>query len=417
MEDFFDNFDWEDMAMIGGMAEEFAEEERDRRRSKRKSYRDPEGEFDFDNGFRRRPEKSRYSRKTPRRKPFEQYAHDVACGRKHHHDPLFGPAKRRRGMSRNTKNYTDTVLYGVQVKNAHLVSESFLRFICTVLYGHPEQEIDSIVFDPNGKPVVDGHEVFAIFDAGTGTITINLRRHFANAVRVAEHGLMGFSIHASIWSGMVDSFLHEFKHALDVYENDGQTHRIQENQERIADQWASEAKTYFARQGKAEMSELTEEPYFGPLVTKFLKQAAERHPTEWAQEQQKMNNAGIFYRNKQAGIEIHTMEEFYVHSFQGLDQDEFGLRLNACLKRERELEEKVWNHEEMCELALKEAISSNHKVKIDHVDAEAAHFSHIMVPQQITSKNYYLWVDAVDEEIDESISIRVDLIRTIKFMS
>jgi hypothetical protein len=265
--------------------------------------------------------------------------------------------------------------------------------------------------------VVDGHEVFAIFDAGNRTITVNMRPHFANAIRVAEHGLMGFSMHASIWSGMVGSFLHEFKHALDVYEDDGRTYQIREEQERIADQWASEAKTYFARQGQAEMPELTEEPYFGPLVTKFLKQVTEHTPTEWAQEQQEMTNAGVFYRNKQAGIEIRsTMEEFYEHSYQGLNQDEFGLRLNACLKRENELEEKIWNHEEMCELALKEAISTNHRVRIDHVDAGGTHFSHIMVPQQITSKNYYLWVDAVDEETGELTSIRVDRIRTVEFL-
>ena len=56
------------------------------------------------------------------------------------------------------------------------------------------------------------------------------------------------------------------------------------------------------------MPELTEEPYFGPLLTKFLKQVTEHHPIEWAQVQQDMTNAGVFYRNKQAGIEIRTME-------------------------------------------------------------------------------------------------------------
>jgi len=216
---------------------------------------------------------------------------------------------------------------------------------------------------------------------------------------------------------MVGSFLHEFKHALDVYEDGGRTHQIREKQERIADQWASGAKTYFARQGQAEMPELTEEPYFGPLLTKFLKQVTEHHPTEWAQEQQEMIKAGVFYRNKQIGIEIRTMEEFYEHSFQGLDQDEFGQRLNACLASERELEEEVWNHEEMCELALKEAISINHRVRIEHVDAEGAHHSQIMVPRKITSKNYYLWIDAVEEVTGESTSIRADRIQTVVFLA
>ena len=209
IDDFFDDFDWEDMAMIGGMADEFSEEQRDRRRWEgegerdhhrrvREEYLDPEDEFDFDNGFRRRPAESHFSRRRPRRKPFEQYAYEVARGLKHHHDPLFGPAKRRRGVSRGTKNYTDTILYGVLVKNSHLASENFLKFVCTVLYGHPDQEIDCIIFDPDGNPVFDGHEVFSTFDRGSRTITVNLRRHFANAVRVAEHGYTGFSIYSLI---------------------------------------------------------------------------------------------------------------------------------------------------------------------------------------------------------------------------
>ena len=417
MEDFFDDFDWEDMAMIGGMAEEFAEEERDRRRWEREMHLDPEDEFDFDNGFQRRPARSNCSRRRPRRKPFEQYADEVARGLKHHHDPLFGPAKRRRGVSKRPKNYTDTTLYGVLVKNAHLVSESFLKFVCTILYGHPDQEIDSIVFDPNGNPFFDGHEVFSTFDRGSQTIIMNLRRHFANAVRVAEHGYTGFSMHALIWSGLVGSVLHELKHALDACEAGYMESVPSEEQERIADQWSSEAKTYFARQGNSEIPELSEEPYFGPLVTQFMQKVTEYDPPVWVQEQQEMINTGIYYRNKESGIEIPTMQEFYEHSYQGLQNDEFGQRLNACLKRENELEEKIWHQEEMCELALKEAISTNHKVRVDYVDAGGTHFSHILLPNTISTKSYYLWLEASQEESDEISSIRVDRILEVVFLT
>jgi hypothetical protein len=386
MEDFFDDFDWEQMAMIGGMADEFAEEERDRHRREREEYLDPKDEFDFDNGFRRRPTMSNYSSRRPRRKPFEQYAYEVARGLKHHHDPLFGPAKRRRGVSRRPKNFTDTILYGVLVKNAHLVSENFLKFVCTIFYGYPDQEIDSIIFDPEGNPIVDGHEVFSTFDRGSRTITINLRRHFANAVRVAEHGYTGFSMHALIWSGMVGTVLHELKHALDANEADYMDYVPREEQERIADQWTSEAKTYFARQGNSEMPELSAEPYFGPLVTKFLDQVIEIDQPEWALDQHKIINAGIFYRNKDVGIEIYSMQVFYEHSYQGLTGNEYGKRLNACLQTANELEEQIWKQEEISEIAINEAIVTGRRVRIDHVDAAGTHHDQILLPQTISAK-------------------------------
>ena len=417
MEDFFDDFDWEDMAMIGSMADEFAEEKRDRRRWEREEYLDPEDEFDFDNGYRRRPVRPRYTRKIPRRKPFEQYADDVAHGRKSHHDPLFGPAKYRRGLSGGPAIFTDTVLYGVKAKNAHLVSENSLRFICTVFYGYPDQELESIVFDPDGQPVIDGHEVFATFDRNTRTIIVNLRRHFANAIRVAEHGYTGFSIPALIWTGLVGSFLHEFKHTLDAYEIGYMDTVPRAEQERVADQWAAEAKTYFARQEQAEMPELSEEPYFGPLVNKYLERFALDNTPEWIQNQREMITAGIFYRNKTAGIEIYSMQEFYESSYRGLDGDEFGRRLNAGLKAQQGLEEEIWKREEMSELALNQAISNSRIVRISHADADGKILHNVVTPQEISTKDYYLWVRAIDRETKNVLSIRVDRIQEVVFLA
>ena len=416
MEDFFDDFDWEDMAMIGGMAEEFAEEKRDRRRRKQESFQDPEDEIDIDNDLRSRPPRPHYSKRRPRRKPFEQYAYEVAKGLKHHHDPLFGPAKPRRGPSRAPKNYHETTLYGVLVKNAHLVSEDFLKFVCTILYAHKDQEIDQLVFDPDGNPVVDDHEVFSTFDRGTCSITINLRRHFANAIRVAEHGYTGFSIHALIWVAMVNNVLHELKHALDAYDTGYMDRVPREEQERIADQWASEAKTFFARQGQTEMPELSAEPYFGPLVNKFIDRFTGNQMPEWLLAQQELINAGIFYRDKDAGIEIHTMQEFYEHSYRGLDGDEFGKRLNTCIELEQEREKKIWKQEEFSEMAIKEAIFTGRSMRIDYVDSEGLQFSQTLLPQTIFGKNYYYWVESIEEVSGKIITIRLDRIGMIEFL-
>jgi hypothetical protein len=417
MEDFFDDLDWEDMAMIGGMAEEFTEEERDRRRWDRKEYRDPEDEFDFDNGFRRRPARSHFTRRRPKRMPFEQYAYEVAVGLKHHHDPLYGPAQLRRGPNRAPKNYRDTTLYGVLARNAHLVNENFLKFVCMILYHHKDQDLDQIIFDSNGKPVVDNHEVFSTYDRGTRIITMNLRKYFGNAVRVAEHGFTGFSIHSLIWITMISGFLHELKHALDACDPGYMDYVPREEQERVADGWAGEAKTFYASQGYTEMPQLSEEPYFGPLVNKYLKLVTKNSPPDWALNQQEMIDAGIFYRNNEAGIEICSMKEYYELSLRGLDGDELGRRLNDCHKIESGLEEQIWKQEEMSEMALREAISTNRSVRIKYVNADGSQFSQLIYPKTIFYRNYYLWVDAIDENSGELTSFRVDLIQRVTFLS
>jgi hypothetical protein len=57
-------------------------------------------------------------------------------------------------------------------------------------------------------------------------------------------------------------------------------------QERIAAQWAAEAKTYFARHGHAQMPALSEEPYFAPLVAKLPARLMKQDPPpDWARKQ------------------------------------------------------------------------------------------------------------------------------------
>ena len=119
-----------------------------------------------------------------------------------------------------------------------------------------------------------------------------------------------------------------------------------EEQERVADGWAAEAKSVYASNGHIEMPELGEEPYFGPMVKRYLKLVTEKSPPEWALNHQEMITSGVFYRNKSAGIEIRGMQEYYELALRGLDGDEFGRRLNDCVKKEypelyTELEEKT----------------------------------------------------------------------------
>jgi hypothetical protein len=417
MTDFFDDFGWEDMAIWGGLADEFADEERQRRRMEREQQWDPDDELDDD---WKRPV-SEYSRpqsdKIPRREPFQQYADDVCHKRKSIHDPLIGPAKSPKGLSGDPRNLTDTTLYGVKVKNAHLVSENFLKFIYLALYGHRDNDVKTIVLDPTGQPVVDGKEVFAIYDAGAQTIIFNLRRHFGNAMRVVEHGITGYSMHALIWAAMVLNFLHELKHALDRFEYPDVPYEMRDQQEAVAEQWASEARTWFSREGYCEMPAHTDEPYFGPLMAEFLDRAVEKDPSNWAAQQKDMLAKGTYYRNDGEKIEIKSMQEFYELSYQGLEEEGFGSFLNYLVGQELREEEKIWKQEELNELALTEAVRDGHRLRIDYTDQDGQSTTQILVPQKIVRGKFYLWVESIDARGGALPRYRIDLIESIVFLA
>ena len=417
MTDFFDDFGWEDMAFWGGMADEFAEEERERLRMEREQYGYPEDEFDDERDRPGREYRRPQTSKIIRRRPFEQYVDDVCHKRKSVDDPLIGPSKARKGLSGDSQNLTDTVLYGVRVNNAHLVSESFLRFIYTALYGHPSNNLATIVFDPGGNPVVDGNEVFGIYDSRARSIVINLRRHFGNAMRIVEHDQTGHSMHALIWSTMVLNFLHELKHALDKYEHPDVPFEMRAEQEALAEHWASEARTWFARGGHCEMPPHTSEPYFGQLMVEFLDRAVAKDPSGWAVKQKDMLAKGTYYRKEAEKIEIESMQEYYELSYQGLKQEGLGRILNMCVEQELHLEEKIWHQEELNEQALEEAVSMNHRIRIDYTDPDGQRLSHAIVPKKVVKGKFYLWVESVDQETGALLKYRVDLIENIVFLT
>jgi hypothetical protein len=342
--------------------------------------------------------------------------HDCNRKRKTLDDPLVGPSRAQKGIKRGHGFHTEATVYGVRVKNAHLVSENFLRFIYMALYAHRDNDLEAIIFDPDGNPVVDGREVFAIYDAGSNSIVINLRRHFENAMRVAEHGITNFSMHALIWSVMVGSFLHEFKHALDRYENPDVPYEMRAEQESIAEQWATEARTAFARYGHTELPAISEEPYFGPLVTEFLDRIIGDGQPQWAVRQRLMLNDGVYYRNVKGAFDIRSMRKFYELSYRGLDQDGPGRYLNQCVGNEQAEEEELWRQEEMAETAAKEAIEKGYRIKIDYVTKNGTLYKDRLIqPERIFSKNGYIYVEAFCELRQSKRRFRIDRIQNIIF--
>jgi hypothetical protein len=414
--DFFDDFDWEDMALAGSMAEEMSEEERRMRWLEEEGFVDANGD-DFLEEPRRRPRRPKArGRRRPVRKPFEQWLDDYLHGRKQLHDPLYGPSRTPGPSTVGRPASAKAVILGVPVFNAQLVSEKYLKFICIALSVFPEHALNGIFLDDDGTPVVDGEAVFGIFDAGNRTIRINLRRHLENAVRIVEHGIAGFSIRHIIWDSMLRVFLHEIKHALDTQGGEPSAGIDRSQQDRTADLWAAEVITVLAQRCDLEPSSLAEDPYFGPRVTRYVEQAVSRGNWLWAKEQKEMLDKGILYRKRSAGFEFRSEKEFFALSAAGLKGDARGCRLNELISHEQQLEGEAWDRDEMCARALREAIDAGRRLRIDYLQSEDCSRTYTILPLAFAAKGPFLWVESCCEPDSRPVAFRIDRISNIYFV-
>ena len=263
-----DDFDIgpDEIAMFMGMAEEMAEEEREHLRIEREFEQlDEEEEFEDEHNQIQPEYWPDDPSRRPRREPFAQKVWDICHDIKTFDDPLYGPPKPKKGRRGGTEDYTRAIILGVPIINAHLVSENYLRFIHIALHYFPKHEIDSIIFDKDGQPVVNDRDVLGIFNASTRTIIINLRYHFYNAIHIFEHGHTGFSLHSIIWNSMIEVFLHELWHALDTIGAPDLIYPENEDIDDIATGWEKELMTFLAQNENIEPPKLTEDPYLGRI--------------------------------------------------------------------------------------------------------------------------------------------------------
>lgn len=414
-----DDFDIgpDEIAMFMGMAEEMAEEERERLRIEKEFERSDEEESDIEYNHIQPEYSPSHPRRRPRRDPFMQWVWDLSHDKKALDDPLYGPPKPpKKGRRGRKEDYTTATILGVPVINAHLLSENFLRFIHIALHYCPKHEIDSIIFDHKGQPVVNGREVFGIFNASTGTIIINLRYHFYNAIHIFEHGHTDFSIPSIIWSSMIEVFLHELWHALDTIDDPDLIYPENKDIDDIATGWAKELKTFLAQNENIEPPKLTDDPYFGPRIIKYMNGIISGMNKTRAEEQRQMMVDGAYYRNTQAGINISTMKEFFVLSSKGFEGDEEGLRLNECVKKEKELDEESWLKEEVNELLIDEAIYKESLIKVDYVKFSGdIQKDRLIKPIRVYYKHGYGFVEACCEVKKAERTFRID--RIIKISS
>jgi hypothetical protein len=414
-----DDFDIgpDEIAMFMGMAEEMAEEERERFRIEKEFERsDKEEEFEQDHNHSEPEYQHSDTSRRPKRDAFMQWVWDLSHNIKTIDDPLYGPPKPRKGKRGSKEDYTKAIILGVPIINAHLVSENFLHFIQIALHYFPKHEIDSIIFDQKGQPVVNDREIFGIFNASSRSIVINLRYHFNNAVHIVEHGHTNFSMHAIIWNSMIEVFLHELWHALDTIGDPDLIYLENKDIDDIATGWAQELMTFLAQNENIEPPKLTEDPYFGVRIIKYINRIIAEGRHLWAETQREMMAGGVYYRNTHAEIEITSLKEFIELSLPGLTTDGTGSRLNECVMKEQKLEAESFKNENACELAIKEAIEKGYRLKIDYIRSDGVlNRGRIIKPIRFFLRDGYGYVDAFCELKKNERTFRTDHIINITF--
>lgn len=400
------DFDWDDMAMMLGMAEEIAAEE-----ARQAEFEEAEPDVAFPDDD---PVPAGRRRRGPvRRSAFEQYVDDICMGRKEVHDPMLGPSRSPRIRRRLGARAADTRLWGVKIENAALASEKFLEFLYTALDAFRDQhELRTIALRTDGEPIVDGRAIFATMDAGNRRIDLNLRRHREIALVLAEHENTDFSLNALIWTSMTTCFLHELYHAIET-ERIGSDHRLDPQREAHADGFAKEVDTWLHQNGGLEPAPLTREPYFGPPLIRYTDRAA-AEGWHWARRQQTMMHEGLLFWNEAEDIRIHQLSEYYRLSLAGQHAgDPLGERLNRCIMERNFQEDAAWRRDDRCQALLDRAAAEGRWVTMRCRVAQDRTEVRRLQPIRTWDGDGFRWVEALPEDGAEPIRLRIDQLRPV----
>ncbi len=411
-----DDFDWQEIAMAGSLAEEMADEELERRRLERELDRERD-DADDDilprRGVARRPH--RPHRPRGRHSLFLKWASDVSHGRKRPGDPLLGPPRPQRPGERPMGRYTRTEIAGVPVLNAHLVSENFFRVMYLVFISYPDHGIRAVTFDPSGTTVVDGQEVFGTFEPRTRTVTINLLRHLENALRIAAHGNSPFSVGHTVWKSMVAILLHELKHALDTAGAGLPTGDTREEQEAMAEVFEGEIGTALHCRGDLEPPTPQEDPYFGPRALTWLKDAWEEGRWAWAERQLAMLRDGVLIRSDDPAFELRTEKEIHDLSLEGLRTGAVrGKALNDLVTASRAREAEAWEQDERVTAVLESEAARGRRVRIRYAVAEGETADFTVTPRAVVRRDWFVWLHAAGVAAGSPAFLRVDRILEVE---
>ena len=404
------DFDIEDWSIFGGLSEEFADDFKREYYVQRERIYEHCEDHKTDNYLKRVKKTRRHKR------PFEQYVDDIIHGVKTYDDPIVDgyDIYRRVLFPKANKDISELSIASVKIFNSHLVSKDFLNIVHDILLIYNQNNIDSIRFDCEGAPVVNGKPVLGTYCPNSKRIEFNLRRHFENAIAVSKDIQLHYSIRTLIWNSLLFTFLHEIHHNLSIKADPFIAEKYRQTEELKADEWSRNQLTKIARLINIEPPSLINEPYFCPLFNQFVKRLPEKECNTWFQHQKVLLDANLMYWHPQKHAAILTMKDYYLGSEKKQSKANAD-NPSAVLQEEAAKMHKFVENYKNARLALKEAIKNGFKLKIQWLDKDRQIMSDTIQPLSFFYQNGIEHIKGISIADQSSISFRIDMIQNIVF--
>jgi hypothetical protein len=190
--------------------------------------------------------------------------------------------------------------------------------------------INEITFgdEPEGK--------FGAFNPETRDISINLERHFEDAVKwTKEEELSYLSLGCHLWLGILRSITHEMIHAM-TFAIDPEN-MINKDRKEIEAEVKIETRARLAdlfRKYGPEPADMADEPFFGSRYMEFYVKNIKENSEQWAVNQNEVYNTGFVYKDGE--LSCTTFREWYRSCYNHAADPEWDNELEPLLTAEVE---------------------------------------------------------------------------------
>jgi len=303
----FDDFEFgpEELGILFAMSEELTER-------KKEQYRHIMGEDishdsdDIDDDF----SDIKFGGKNRNLSSFERYINDICSGKR----DLFDSEDDEHTKTHPCKKPEHKLpaipieIEGINIYQHHMVSEKYIDIIIELMKLHPEHNIKNIVFNGEGFPKEKGEQIFAVYIRRSGSIAINLQRHFDNAAIVASEINTSFSIRGLFWNSMLSVFIHEMHHSITQVEDDDPIGSERDKIEKEATSWSDAKIREIAHLIDIEPPPLTEEPFLYACFHDILKERTKEGYEDWVKHQKLLIDSDILYWDADTYLAYPTMK-------------------------------------------------------------------------------------------------------------
>ena len=307
----FEDFDLgpDELGIMLGMAEELAEEQKERYRL----YREMDEEHDKFDDIDEEIENKTYNIKRKPQGAFEKYIDDIISGKRSLWDSDASDYNYSESIEKpkSVKKPIPIKINDIQIYQHHLVSKRFLKLLGEIINRYPNNNIRTIYFNAEGYPKKKGNQIFAVYIRKSRTVVINLQRHFDNAAAVSIDINSSYSIRALFWYSMINVFLHELRHSMTQIDDDDPTGTERESVEKEASSWSDKEIKLIAKAIDIEPPLLSEEPFLHACFNELLQNRKQNGYDDWVAHQKLLIDSNVMYWDSKTHLSYPTMKHFW----------------------------------------------------------------------------------------------------------